>query len=185
VIHLDHDDDADDDDDIMGEHLMWVDELGFKRWGFATALINWEQLVNRSHMHKTFQERGMAFMLTRTDRIYNDTTLQYDEQVVVLAKSDDFGLTKRPFQVAKALHTTNNEWVMTVEYNKYHANTDWDVIVMIISVFMAFCIAVLVFVVLIQKQLHVTMLGTNMAHKAKVEIERNMTGKYCSSCVFV
>jgi hypothetical protein len=179
-----HDDDHRFDDDVMDDHLMWVNGLGYNRWGFATALINWDHLVQRSRMHAMFHERGMSFLLTRTDRIYNDATLLYDEQVQVLAQSDDYGTSKNARKVSKALHTTNNEWVMTVEYSGSNHDTDWSVIVMIVSVVMALCIACLVFVVLIQKQLHTTILGTNMAHEAKVEIERNMTGTYSIVPVF-
>jgi signal transduction histidine kinase len=54
----------------------------------------------------------------------------------------------------------------------------WEAVLVAVSAFVAFCIAYLVYVILIQKQSHTTMLGTTMAQEAKVEIERNMTAYF-------
>jgi sensor domain CHASE-containing protein len=39
----------------------------YARWGFAVALINWNELVQRSGVYEIFQDEGMEFQLTRTD----------------------------------------------------------------------------------------------------------------------
>jgi hypothetical protein len=41
----------------------------YARWGFAVALINWNELVQRSGVYEVFQAEGMEFQLTRTDSI--------------------------------------------------------------------------------------------------------------------
>jgi hypothetical protein len=161
------------------KHQITVNGEAYNRWGFATALINWEALIERSEIHDRldvndhFQKKGFEFQLTRTDRIYNDETETYFEDVVVLAESKNFGSKNK--EVSTALQTTNNEWVMTVQYDIDH---NWEGLLVAVSAFVAFCIAFLVYVILIQKQSRTTMLGTTMAQEAKVEIERNMTAYF-------
>jgi signal transduction histidine kinase/CheY-like chemotaxis protein len=143
------------------------------RWGFATALINWDILVSRAGILEHFEESGFEFRLTRTDRNFNDKTRVYDEDVVVLAESRGFG--SKPNKVSTALQTTDNEWVITVEYDNEDKYTP---LILTVSILVAFCIASLVYIILIQKQKHAAMLGTTMAQEATVEIERNMTAYY-------
>lgn len=152
---------------------IYIDGKPYNRWGFATALINWDALVERLSVYKKFEERGFEFQLTRTDRTYNEVTATYDVNVVVLAESINLGT--KTYTVSTALETTDNEWVMTVEFDE---SNQWNGLAISFTVLAAFCIAALAYVVLIQKQTHATMLGTTMAQEAKVEIERNMTAYF-------
>jgi signal transduction histidine kinase len=158
------------------KHQITVNGEAQNRWGFATALIHWEALINETHhslgVNEYFQKSGFEFQLTRTDRIYNDETEAYVEDVVVLAESKTFG--SKHHGVSTALQTTNNEWVMTVQYNMHHPKA----VFVTVSVLVAFFIAFLVYVILTQKQSHTTMLGITMAQEAKVEVERNMTAYF-------
>lgn len=158
---------------VSEKHEISIDGIPYPRWGFATALINWDKLIARIRVHEIFEERGFVFKLTRTDRTFNVTTNSYDVNVVVLAQSDDFGTKAK--QVTTALQTTNNEWMLTVQYDD---SQRWAGLVTALSLVIAFCIAFLVYVVLVQKQLHAAMLGTTMAQEAKVEIERKMTAYF-------
>jgi signal transduction histidine kinase/CheY-like chemotaxis protein len=161
------------------KHQITVCGEAQNRWGFATALIHWEALIERNEIHhplglnEHFQKNGFEFQLTRTDRIYNDETETYVEDVVVLAESKSFG--SKNHDVSTALQTTNNEWVMTVQYDTHH---HWESVLVAVSVLVAFFIAFLVYVILIQKQSRTTMLGITMAQEAKVEVERNMTAYF-------
>jgi signal transduction histidine kinase/CheY-like chemotaxis protein len=160
------------------KHQIAVNGEAYNRWGFATALIHWDALIEGSELHDYLggdhlHKNGFEFQLTRTDRNYNDETETYVEDVVVLAESNRFGSKNK--KVSTAMQTTNNEWIMTVQFNDGH---QWELLFVAVSVLVAFCIASLVYVVLIQKQRHTTMLGTTMAQEAKVEIERNMTAYF-------
>jgi len=53
-------------------HTITVNGTAYKRWGFAVGLINWNELVVRSGVYDVFEEQGMEFQLTRTDRIAKD-----------------------------------------------------------------------------------------------------------------
>lgn len=152
-------------------HTIEIDGDSYPKWGFTTALINWDALVERSDVHRRIQASGYEFRLTRTDRNYNDETESYDEEIVILAESDAFGSKSK--EVSTALQTTNNEWVMIIEYNPDN-NMEYAIAIicsLIVSCFIAF----LIYTVLVQKQTQAHMHGNTMAEKAKVELERHLT----------
>ena len=55
-------------------HSMEVNGKTYNSWGFAGVLINWQALVDRGGIYQSFQQKGFGFLLTRTDRITNQTT---------------------------------------------------------------------------------------------------------------
>lgn len=155
-----------------------VDGITYNRWGFATALINWEALVTRSDIHQNFADRGMEFQLTRTDRNFNANTTAYDETVVVLAETQNY-LSRRQggHVVSKALQTTNNEWEITVVYDDAQTHFMRAVIVTV-CVTLSVCISILVYVTLVQRQKQLEMVALSLAQEASVETERNMTAYF-------
>ena len=72
------------------DNQIYVDGTPYPRWGFATALINWEALVIRSAIYESFAAREMEFQLRRTDRKFKIDTGSYDATVVVLAETPNF-----------------------------------------------------------------------------------------------
>lgn len=66
---------------LSQDHQIVVDGVPYNRWGFATALINWKQLVTRSGIYESFRENNMGFVLTRTDRDFDESTGTYKEEV--------------------------------------------------------------------------------------------------------
>jgi hypothetical protein len=58
-----------------------VDDVGYKKWGFVVALINWNELVERSGVYDVFESESMEFQLTRTDRNYIAQDDTYTENV--------------------------------------------------------------------------------------------------------
>lgn len=58
-----------------------VNDVGYKKWGFAVGIINWEQLIVQSGVYDVFESEGMEFQLTRTDRVYNPEDRTYGENV--------------------------------------------------------------------------------------------------------
>ncbi|KAL3913006.1 MAG: hypothetical protein SGILL_006662 [Bacillariaceae sp.] len=126
----------------------------YGKWGFAVALINWEQLVVKSGMYEAFEEGDLEFQLTRTDRTYNETDSTIDENVVVLAESPDFEGTDPNYRVNTALETTNNEWEMTIAYCTCSACLDWFPWAITATVLVSLFISGLVYTIFMQKQRH-------------------------------
>lgn len=152
-------------------HTIEIDGDSYPKWGFTTALINWDALVERSDVHRRFKANGYEFQLTRTDRNYNVETGDYEVEVVVLSESENFGSKKK--EVSTALQTTNNEWVLVIQYDPSHDLT--YIIVIAVTFAVAGFIAVLVYTVLEQKQTQTALQGATMAEKGKVELERHLT----------
>ena len=158
---------------LTNEVSIFVNGSWYNRWGFVTLLIQWENLVNRTKQREKLHDMGYEFQLTRTDRIFNDTTQNFDKVVFVLAESENFG--SKHFEVSHALQTTNNEWVMKIQYND---DQDYIGLYIAIIVVVGVAISVLVYCVLVQKQMHTVMIGQNLAQMAKVDIERNITAYF-------
>lgn len=66
---------------LSSNHEILVDGVGIPRWGFATALINWEALVTHSGIYDSFEANNMEFVLTRTDRDFDTATEMFSENV--------------------------------------------------------------------------------------------------------
>jgi len=155
-----------------------VQGINYPRWGFATALIAWDTLINQSDISQTFQHKGFHFQLTRTDTIQNQVTGQYERNVAVLAETDGFGRDGRFDRfVEERLQTTNNEWVMTVQYDKTSIAIV-SIVVSVIVICFALFISLLVYTVLWQKNLHAGMKADTLTQQAKVDTERNMTAYF-------
>jgi signal transduction histidine kinase/CheY-like chemotaxis protein len=151
---------------LSEHHVIVIDGIAYPRWGFATAIINWNELFHHFEDHEPFNSKKFDFRITRTDQVYNETTKQYNEQVVIIAESDDFG--SREHRVSTALEITNNEWVMTVEYD---ASVKWSGVTIALSILFGFCIATLSFMVLYQR-------SKEAAQHARIELEHNITAYY-------
>lgn len=68
---------------VSPDHQMIVDGETYDRWGFATALINWKQLVERSGIYESFQNNNMGFVLTRTDQNFDEEANTFTEEVCI------------------------------------------------------------------------------------------------------
>jgi sensor domain CHASE-containing protein len=158
-------------------HIIDVDGTPYRRWGFATAIIAWTALVEKSGVYDTFENNQFEFQLTRTDNNLNTTTSEYDKVKVVLAETPTFREKSSWRKVSTSLETTNNEWVMTVSYDETPVHRT---IGMVIGscVIMAFLIAGLVYTVLSQKHEHDDLLVEGYAQEARVATERNMTAYF-------
>jgi len=171
--------------------IVGLDGISYPRWGFATALIDWSKLVERSgiktsftsdvHDNHSFSQDPFEFQLTRTDYKYNKTTDTYESSVIVLAESNAFQgcdvEARWHSQISVALETTNSEWEMHVRYSEADI-VQWMSIVLIVCILLSFVISWLIYTVLIQKQMHADMQALTSAQEAKVETERNMTAYF-------
>jgi signal transduction histidine kinase len=145
----------------MEGHQIEVNGQFYDRWGFAVAIINWNALVERSDVYEIFRGRGLEFQLTRTDRNYDEARDAYMEEVVVLAETPGF-LDHGLRTVSTALETTNNEWEITVAYRVDDAQ-QWKEWAIFATITVSFCISALVYVVLLQKQIHADLVAEQTA----------------------
>jgi signal transduction histidine kinase len=160
------------------DNTIHIDGRSFQKWGFATALINWNALVTRSSIYSNFASRGMEFQLTRTDRKFNDQTELYDISVVVLAETPTFSkFAQNQKKVTTALQTTNNEWEITVIYDVGHSERT-KALLFSLSFILSFFIAALILIILEQRQSQARIKGKVLAQSAAVETERNMTAYF-------
>ncbi|KAL3918553.1 MAG: hypothetical protein SGILL_004181 [Bacillariaceae sp.] len=174
--------------------IIGLDGKSYPRWGFATALIDWTQMVERSGILHSFSEgnghggtginhashANFQFQLTRTDRKYEEETDSYEESVVVLAESSEYAdcaKNRNHPHVTVPLETTDSEWEMHVRYSTVDI-ARWTGIVTAVCIVLSFCISWLVYTVLIQKQRHSSMQAQTLAQEAKVQTERNMTAYF-------
>jgi hypothetical protein len=126
----------------------------YGKWGFAVALVHWENLVAQSGIYESFDEGSFEFQLTRTDRILNDTTNQVDEETIVLAESSEFTSTNLLLRVQTTIPTANNEWEVTVAYCTRDTCLGWFPWAITASVLMPLFISILIYTIFMQKQRH-------------------------------
>lgn len=162
---------------IDESHSMVVEGKLYKRWGFATALIAWQALVEKTGVHDTFQNNEFEFRLTRTDRTMNTDTLEYEVVVVILDETPLFEEKSYWKRESIKLDTTNNEWEMTISYNPMPMVTTVGLIVASWTL-VAFLISILVYTILSQKHEQEDMLVEAYAQDARVATERNMTAYF-------
>jgi signal transduction histidine kinase/CheY-like chemotaxis protein len=143
---------------VMEDHQIEVNGQFYNRWGFAVAIINWNTLVERSGICENFRDMGFEFQLTRTDRILNETTGDWEGSVVVLVETPGYA-DHRLRTVSTALETTNNEWEITVAYH-VDDSEKWKAWAIFAAIIVSICISVLVYIVLLQKQIHADMVAT-------------------------
>ena len=69
---------------LTEDQVITVKGIDYKKWGFAVAIINWKELVDRSDINERFAVRGMQYQLTRTDRKTNEETGQVEIKASVV-----------------------------------------------------------------------------------------------------
>ena len=162
---------------VDDRHQIVVDGVAYARWGFATALIAWMDLVEQSGIYETFRETGFEFQLTRTDSSLSADTMDYEESVVVLAETPSFSSLDRWNRVSSSVETTNNEWIMTVAYDSSSVRTIMGLVIG--SCMMVACfIAILIYTILSQKHVQAAMQAESSAQEAKVNTERDVTAYF-------
>jgi hypothetical protein len=167
----------------VSDNVMEVDGKSYKKWGFATALINWNALITRSDIYSIFAARAMEFQLTRSDRKYNEITGLYEISVVVLAETQTFSSeAKKRNKVSTALQTTNNEWEITVIFDLEQIKGT-KILLFSMSVVISFCISILAFVILEQRQSKAMMQAKVSAQAASVKTDSLFCARASKSLV--
>jgi len=145
------------------------------RWGFVVATINWNSITEQSGMYQRYQQLGREFSLTRRDRLY-----QGEKEETLLAESPGFQNRTAAKVLSVDLTTPLSEYRIVVKYNRSDATfRAW---IIFLTIGMSLVVAVLVNVVLAQKQ---EMISKAHSQEAKVETERNMTAYFAHELRYV
>lgn len=187
---------------VSDDHIIQVNGVPHNRWGFAVTLINWKAVVERTGIYHEFAREGCDFRLTRTDQIYDEETGTYNQSkferseyltsllticnshparpslsdVVVLAESPHFDDESSYKEiVTQSVQTTNNEWIITIKYS-VSGNLPWLITAVVV---VSLLISLLVYTILIQKQIHSDSLARKSAMlvdqaRASARAEREM-----------
>jgi sensor domain CHASE-containing protein len=97
----------------MDRYNITVHGEPLRRWGFATALINWEALVDRSMIREEFRENNLHFRLIRPEKKLNTATGDNYVEDILLAESDGF-VSDNGQAESVELNTTDNVWRITI-----------------------------------------------------------------------
>jgi hypothetical protein len=65
---------------VLGYNI-YADGVNYSSWGIVGAVINWEELLERSNIYHQFEAQGMQFVLTKTEWIFDTSKRQYIEKV--------------------------------------------------------------------------------------------------------
>jgi len=151
-----------------------VDGEVFQSWGLATALINWEALVNRSLIYEQFLKNGLEFLLTRTDNVLNATTGEYYLQDVVLAKSLNANSVSKRNTETVDLETTDNLWRITVGSVKGFHGINLPLIIAGVVAF-SLIISLMLLLILVEKHNHGDLLKEILPPRVLRKIQRGET----------
>ena len=146
----------------------------FQSWGLATALINWEALVNRSLIYEQFRKNGLEFSLTRTDNVLNTTTGEYYLQDVVLAKSLNANSVSKRNTETVDLETTDNLWRITVGSVEGFHGTNLPFIIAGVIAF-SLIISLMLLLILVEKHNHGDLLKEILPPRVLRKIQRGET----------
>ena len=160
------------------EYDIPINGQNYPRWGFATALINWSELVRRSDFVQNFEDNGFTFQLTRTDTLFDEATQEYVQKVVVLANSStwsDSDLEKDHY-VITSLETTDNQWEITVSYHEL--TPMWIYWIVVAVILISFIVAFLGYIIMVQRALQKKFHLESLEQSARVETETKMTSYF-------
>jgi hypothetical protein len=57
-----------------------ADGVNYSSWGIVGAVINWEELLERSNIFNHFEAQGLQFVLTKSEWIIDPSSEQYFEK---------------------------------------------------------------------------------------------------------
>eukprot|EP00521_Asterionellopsis_glacialis_P009450 CAMPEP_0195287930 /NCGR_PEP_ID=MMETSP0707-20130614/4791_1 /TAXON_ID=33640 /ORGANISM="Asterionellopsis glacialis, Strain CCMP134" /LENGTH=812 /DNA_ID=CAMNT_0040347735 /DNA_START=80 /DNA_END=2518 /DNA_ORIENTATION=- len=156
---------------LTDNQVITVGDIPYKKWGFAVALINWGELIERSDVYERFKVKDMEFKLTRTDIKFDPDTGTEIEKVVTLAESEGFDLDE---YVTQELDTTNNIWKMQVGYSDGFVPA-WKTGGIVGAVVLALVMSFLVLLILVENRTHYDMLSEMLPLKAIKKIRKGKT----------
>mmetsp|Transcript_10347 Transcript_10347/g.21272 ORF Transcript_10347/g.21272 Transcript_10347/m.21272 type:complete len:760 (-) Transcript_10347:287-2566(-) len=171
-------------DALSEKQVIHIDGIDYKKWGFAVALINFAELVDRSEIGERFAIRGLRYQLTRTDKNYNAETKEFDVKVNMLAGDEDFDLDEN-FYVSIDLDTTNNLWNIKVG-NDNGFVPSWKNGAVAATVTGALLLSFMFMIICIENQIRHDLLREMLPPKALRKIKKGQTcvEKYNVATVF-
>ena len=151
-----------------------VNNQNYSSWGFTVVLINWDALVDRSDVYDRFKANGMEFILSSTNKIYNEQTGEYYTQRKTLAMSENALMIGADNYVNTTLQTVMNVWEMSVGYEN-GLEAPWKGAGIAISVILSFVSSIMLMLILIEKQNHLNLLREILPKKAMKKVQKGET----------
>mmetsp|Transcript_3443 Transcript_3443/g.5060 ORF Transcript_3443/g.5060 Transcript_3443/m.5060 type:complete len:753 (+) Transcript_3443:107-2365(+) len=156
---------------LTDEQVITVGGVPYKKWGFAVALINWGELIERSDIYERFKLKNMEFKLTRTDIKYDADTGAEVEKVATLAESEGYDLSD---YVTQELDTTNNIWEMQVGFSDGFV-PPWKQGGIAGAIILSLVMSFLILLILVENRTHHDMLSEMLPLKAIKKIRKGKT----------
>jgi len=155
--------------------MMIVGGKEYECWGFVVALLDWEQLIEEVGVYSRFENAGMLFSLTRTDRVKQSDGTFFDK-VVTIAESKEItasggNITMPEDKLTFALNMTNNEWVMAVGYRNGFM-VSWLSYSIVLAVFGSLVFTINIIYSLVNRKEHKLLLFRMMPKGAIVKLQK-------------
>jgi len=171
-------------DSLTENQVIKIDGIDHNKWGFATALINWAELVNRSDVNEKFIEKGLNYQLTRTDEVYNDQTREFESKVNILAGDEEFACDEINTESVD-INTANNVWNIKVGKSEGFVPC-WKKKSIAAAFVGAFIVSFMLMIICIESQSHHDLLRDMLPPKAlrKIKNYKTCVEKYEIATVF-
>jgi len=160
---------------VSETYTVTINGTAYPRWGFVSALLSWNEIAAETQLYARLD--GFAFELSRMDDRASG------EKVLIASSTWNAGFDQHHYAssdhhndyMSASTLTDNGEWILEVHLMDHSRKQGLMVAVSILG---SFLIALLVYTILVQKQLHTVMKGASLAQAAKVDVERNMTAYF-------
>eukprot|EP00547_Thalassionema_nitzschioides_P004329 CAMPEP_0194221944 /NCGR_PEP_ID=MMETSP0156-20130528/31678_1 /TAXON_ID=33649 /ORGANISM="Thalassionema nitzschioides, Strain L26-B" /LENGTH=1383 /DNA_ID=CAMNT_0038952517 /DNA_START=78 /DNA_END=4226 /DNA_ORIENTATION=+ len=157
---------------IEGYQHITIDGKDYPFWGFTTVLLNWDQLKKKSRLHEFYAERGMDFIMKRTDTLIDANTRTEFKKTVVITESSNSGGLDQTNSVSVPLKYTDNEWELIVGYSDGF-DAPWKTWTCVIAVIFSLLVASGVMTTLVEKKKHELLLYRMMPKEAVRRLHQN------------
>ena len=171
---------------------MRIDDEVRPTYGYVQVFFDWAKLKEQSGIYDRFDEHGVLFKLTRSDKMYDAEADAYSYKEVTIAQSPNGGATLLSDDSTEIVpvETSNGEWIMHVGYSPESLRPGWYAGLTAAVVVMSFLFAVIVAIVMVEKARNRDLLYKMMPpsavkklHRGQTVVERFHNGKRDVFCV--
>ena len=156
---------------------MRIDDEVRPTYGYVQVFFDWAKLKEQSGIYDRFDEHGVLFKLTRSDKMYDAEADAYSYKEVTIAQSPNGGATLLADDSTEIVpvETSNGEWIMHVGYSPESLRPSWYAGLTAAVVVMSFLFAVVVAIVMVEKVRNRDLLYKMMPPSAVKKLHRGQT----------
>lgn len=161
----------------MPGYEMRIDDEVRPTYGYVQVFFDWAKLKEQSGIYDRFDEHGVLFKLTRSDKMYDAEADAYSYKEVTIAQSPNGGATLLSDDSTEIVpvETSNGEWIMHVGYAPESLRPSWYAGLTAAVVVMSFLFAVVVAIVMVEKVRNRDLLYKMMPPSAVKKLHRGQT----------